>query len=325
MPGAASSHGLIWMILRRIGVALVLALVVSFLVYAATTVLPGDVAAAVLGRNATPEAVTALREQLGLGDPFLQRYLAWLGDLVRGDLGTSLAGTRMPVSELIATPVRNTAVLAGVTLLLLVPLALLIGILSGVRQGRALDRAAAGVSLTLTAVPEFVIGALLVLALAVYVPVLPAVSLVSGDVNPLTVPEFLVLPVVTLIIAGAAYLIRIVRISTIEAMATDYVEAARLAGVPERRIVVRYAVRNSLAPTIQAVSATAQWLLGGIFVVEVLFAYPGVGNALVTAVQVRDVPVIQAIAMLLALAFILINLVADIATILVDPRLRTAA
>jgi len=325
MAEAVRSRGLLWLVVRRVGVAVALALVISFLVYAATTVLPGDVAAAVLGRNASPEAVAALRDQLGLAQPFLQRYLGWLGDLVRGDLGTSLAGTRMPVSELIATPARNTVVLAGATLLILIPLALVIGVLSGVRQGRALDRAAAGVSLTLTAVPEFVVGALLVIAFAVYLPVLPAVSLVSGDVHPLSVPEFLVLPVVTLVIAGAAYLIRIVRVSTIEAMTTDYVEAARLAGVPERRVVLRYAVRNSLAPTIQAVAATAQWLLGGVFVVEVLFAYPGIGNALVAAVQVRDIPVIQAVAMLLALAFILINLVADILTILADPRLRTAA
>jgi peptide/nickel transport system permease protein len=325
MAEAARSRGLLWLVVRRVGVAVALALVISFLVYAATTVLPGDVAAAVLGRNASPEAVAALREQLGLDQPFLQRYVGWLGDLLRGDLGTSLAGTRMPVAELIATPARNTIVLAGATLLILIPLALVIGVLSGVRQGRGLDRAAAGVSLTLTAVPEFVVGALLVIAFAVYLPVLPAVSLVSGDVHPLSVPEFLVLPVVTLVIAGAAYLIRIVRVSTIEAMTTDYVEAARLAGVPERRVVLRYAVRNSLAPTIQAVAATAQWLLGGVFVVEVLFAYPGIGNALVAAVQVRDIPVIQAVAMLLALAFILINLVADILTILADPRLRTAA
>lgn len=318
-------RGLAWMVLRRVAVSLVLALVVSFLVYAATTALPGDVAAAVLGRNATPEAIAALRDQLGLREPFLTRYAMWFGDLVRGDLGTSLAGTRLPVWDLISTPLRNTGILTAATLLLLVPLSLVIGIASGVRQGRAFDRAAAGVSLTLTAVPEFVVGALLVLALAVYVPVLPAVSLVAGDVNPLAVPEFLVLPIATLVIAGAAYLIRIVRISTIEAMATEYVEAARLAGVPELQVVFRYAVRNSLAPTIQAVSATTQWLLGGVFVVEVLFAFPGVGNALVTAVQVRDVPVIQAVAMLLALAFILINLVADVLTILVDPRQRTAA
>ena len=313
------------MILRRLGVALVLALAISFLVYAATTVLPGDVAAAVLGRNATPEAVASLREQLGLNDSFLTRYVEWLGSLVRGDFGTSLAGTRMPVWDLIATPLRNTATLAAATLVVLVPLSLAIGITSGVRQGRMFDRAATGVSLTLTAVPEFVVGALLVLAFAVYLPVLPAVSLVAADVNPLTVPEFLALPAATLVIAGAAYLIRIVRISTIETMATDYVEAARLIGVPERQVVMRYVVRNSLAPTIQAIAATAQWLLGGIFVIEVLFAFPGIGNALVASVQVRDVPVIQAIAMLLALTFILINLVADIVTILVDPRLRTGA
>ena len=143
MRGATPRHGLFWMVLRRLGVALILALVVSFLVYAATTVLPGDVAAAVLGRNATPEAVAALREQLGLDDPFLVRYVSWLGDLVRGDLGTSLAGTRMPVWDLIATPLRNTAILAFLTLLVLVPLSLLIGIASGVRQGRGFDRAAA--------------------------------------------------------------------------------------------------------------------------------------------------------------------------------------
>jgi peptide/nickel transport system permease protein len=312
-------------VLRRVGVALALAIAVSFLVYGATTVLPGDVAAAVLGRNATPEAVAALRVQLGLNDPFLTRYAEWLGSLAHGDFGSSLAGTRMPVWDLIATPLRNTAILAAVTLVVLVPLSVVIGIASGLWQGRTFDRAATGVSLTLTAVPEFVVGALLVLAFAVYLPVLPAVSLIGADANPLAVPEFLALPIATLVIAGAAYLIRIVRISTIETVATDYVEAARLIGVPERQVVVRYVVRNSLAPTIQAIAATAQWLLGGIFVIEVLFAFPGIGNALVTSVQVRDVPVIQAIAMLLALAFILINLVADIVTILVDPRLRTAA
>jgi peptide/nickel transport system permease protein len=311
-------------IARRVAVAALLALIVSFIVYAATTVLPGDVAAAILGRTATPEALAALREQLGLDQPFLLGYWDWLRGVLSGDLGISLAGTRAPVTELLRDALVNTLVLAACTLLVLIPVALAIGLYSGVRAGRAGDRVASGAALTLTAVPEFVIGAVGVLLLAVYLPFLPAVSLVPPGTSPLSLPEVLVLPVATLVLAGCAYLIRIVRASVIEVMASEYVELARLSGVPERRVILRYGLRNALAPTIQAVAATAQWLIGGVFVVEFLFAFPGIGSALVNSVTVRDVPVVQAVSLFIAVTFILINLVADVATVLVVPKLRTA-
>jgi peptide/nickel transport system permease protein len=244
--------------------------------------------------------------------------------MLHGDLGTSLAGTQSPVWSLIRDPLVNTLTLTALTMLVLVPLALLLGITAGVRVSRPTDQVISSLTLAIIAVPEFVIGAVLVLVFAVSLGVLPAVSLIPPGTNPLATPSLVVLPVATLVLAGLAYMVRIVRTSVADALLSDYVEMARLNGVSEQRVITRFAVRNALAPTVQALAATAQWLLGGVFVVETLFSYPGIGRALVVAVTVRDIPVIQAAALLIAAFYITLNIIADIAIVLLIPKLRTA-
>src|SRR5579871_1039289 len=257
-------HPLAAFIIRRIAAGIAMLAIISILVFGATNVLPGDVAAAVLGRQATPASIAGLRQQLGLDHPLTTRYADWINGVFHGDLGTSLAGTQQPVWELIKTPLVNTLTLAGLTLLVLVPLSVLLGVTAGVRVGRMGDHFISGITLAIVAVPEFVIGAVLVLVFAVSLGVLPAVSLIPPGANPLSQPSLVVLPVATLVLAGLAYMLRIVRAGVSDVIQSDYVEMARLNGVRERRVVTRYAVRNALAPSVQALAATTQWLLGGV-------------------------------------------------------------
>ena len=200
----------------------------------------------------------------------------------------------------------------------------MLGVAAGRRPEGTLDNVITWTSLGLIAVPEFVTGTLLVLLFAVRFQVLPAVSLLPFDGGPFDAPSVLVLPVATLVIVGVAYIIRMVRAGVIEVMASDYVQMARLNGISERRVVLRHGLRNALAPTVQVIALTLQWLIGGLFIVETVFEYPGIGQGLVQAVIARDIPLVQAVAMLMAAAYILINIVADIAVVLLVPKLRTA-
>jgi peptide/nickel transport system permease protein len=317
-------HPLAAFVVRRVAAGIGLLAIISVLIFGATNVLPGDVAAAVLGRQATPASIAGLRQQLGLDKPLTTRYWEWVDGIFHGNLGTSLAGTQEPVWSLIRDPLVNTLTLAVLTILVLVPLSVLLGVAAGVRVSRPADHFISSVTLAIIAVPEFVIGALLVLVFAVSLDVLPAVSLIPPGANPLDTPSLVVLPVATLVLAGLAYMVRIVRAGVADVVLSDFVEMARLNGVREHRVITRYAVRNALAPSIQALAATAQWLLGGVFVVETLFSYPGIGRALVVAVTVRDIPVIQAAGLIIAAFYIALNILADIAIVLLVPKLRTA-
>jgi peptide/nickel transport system permease protein len=297
--------------------------VVSVVVFAGTEILPGDAATAILGRDATPSAVTQMRHELGLDKPVVQQYVSWIGGLLHGDLGTSLT-SGLPVSDLIGSRVVNTLILAAVASLVMIPLALVLGVLAGRRPGCALDTAITWISLGMIAVPEFVTGTLLVLLFAVRLHALPAVSLLPLDGGVLDAPSVLVLPVATLVIVGVAYIIRMVRAGVVEVMASDYVQMARLNGIAERRVVLRHGLRNALAPTVQVVALTLQWLIGGLFIVETVFQYPGIGQGLVQAVIARDIPLVQAVSMIIATTYILITIVADIAVVLLVPKLRTS-
>lgn len=308
---------------RRVAVGVLLLLLVSVLVFAATSVLPGDVASAALGRQATPESLAALRAELQLDRPLPEQYADWLGGLVRGDLGESMTARR-PVWELIRDKLENTLVLALLAAAVLLPLAVVLGVLAGSRPGRAPDVAVSSVSLGLASVPEFIIGTVLVLVLGVAWGLLPPLSLVAPGTSPLSEPLALVMPVATLVLAGLGYMVRMVRAGVADAMTSRYVEMARLNGTPERRVVFRHALRNSLAPVVQAAALTLQWLIGGVVVVEVLFAYPGLGAALVEAVLSRDLTLVQSVAMLVAAAYIAITIACDLAVVLLIPRLRTA-
>jgi peptide/nickel transport system permease protein len=301
----------------------VLALV-SVLIFAATSILPGNAADQILGHSGATAAQKArLSHQLGLDRSLLAQYRSWIGGVLRGDLGKSFASGE-PVTAFISARLGNSIVLALAATLVMIPLALVLGTLAGIRRGRPTDHAISSVSLGLIALPEFVSGTILAVFFGVTLAWLPPTSIVPSGTSPLSDPSILVLPVLTLSIAGSAYIIRMLRAGVIEAMAGDYVQAARLNGIPERRLIIRHALRNALGPTVQVIALTVQWLVGGIVVVETVFSYPGLGQGLVQAVTARDIPVVQSLTLLIAAFYLLVNLAADMLVIVLVPKLRTS-
>jgi peptide/nickel transport system permease protein len=227
------------------------------------------------------------------------------------------------VTSFISSRLSNSLILAGATLLVLIPGSVLLGAWAGVRRGKTADHVISGLSLGLIALPEFVTGTILAAIVAVSLKLVPPTSIIPIGDSPLSQPSLLVLPVVTLCLAGCAYIVRMLRAGVIESMSSDYVQAARLNGINERRVIFRHALRNSLAPTVQVVALTVQWLIGGIVVVETVFSFPGLGAGLVGAVVGRDIPVVQSVTLILALVYIVINLIADLVVVLLVPKLRT--
>ncbi|WP_246019115.1 ABC transporter permease [Saccharothrix australiensis] len=310
---------------RRLLSGATVVLLVSALVFAATRVLPGDPARAVLGHEATPDRVAALRAELGLDRPLVAQYLTWLGDLLTGDPGHSLV-TREPVAGLIGDRAVNSAVLVLLAAVLVVPLSVLVGAVAGRHRDRPFDRAVLATTLGLTALPEFVIALLLVILLSTTVfPLLPATVLLAPGESPLADPAQLVLPVTALVLGVLPYLSRLVRGSVIDVYESEYVRTARLKGVPEGAVLRRHVLPNALVPAVQGTALALAYLTGGVVVVEQVFNYPGLGSALVDAVQNRDFPVIQSVCLVFAACYVVFNLLGDVATVWVTPRLRTAA
>ncbi len=311
-------------LLRRVALALLALLVVSMLIFAATNVLPGNPATAILGKTATPERVASLRLELGLDHSVVERYLSWLGGAVRlnfgrsvtqgvGAFGNGTSGT--PVATLIGSSLSNTAFLAGISLLLVGVLSILLGTATALRRGSWLDSGTQVLGLLFIGLPEFVLGALLIILFAFVWPILPAVSLgVSAAA--------LVLPVATLVLCTLGVTVRYVRVGVIDVLQTNYVACARLRGVPERRTLRRHVLPNALGPTMQIFAMVTGTFVGGVVVVEYLFAFPGIGSGFVTAVSGRDYPVVEAYTLVLAGAYIVANLAADVVTMLCNPRLR---
>jgi peptide/nickel transport system permease protein len=260
---------------------------------------------------------------LGLDRSAVSQYLHWLGGLVVLDFGTSLVGN-VPVSSLLGPALVNSLCLLLVVVLIALPLSVVLGALTAIRRDRAVDRSTLVVSLLLTALPEFVTGMLLVLLLATTVfHVLPAVAAIPPGELPLRYPAEMALPVLTLVLVVMPYLYRLVRASMIDVLESEYVTMARLKGMPERIVLRRHALPNALIPVIQGTALTLAYLLGGLVVIEFLFSYPGIGILLTQAVSNRDVPVIQGVAVVLAAGVVIFNLVADVLTVYVTPKLRT--
>lgn len=313
------------LILRRLALGLLTLFLISLIVFAALLALPGDAATAILGREATPERVAALRDQLNLDDSVVSQYLQWVGGVVTGSFGTSTS-TQLPVSELLSSRVGNSAFLVLVAALVAIPLSIGLGVWMAMRRDRPVDHVGSTVSLVLAALPEFVIGIGLVLLFATSVFTwFPAVSLIAPDQRAWEVPETVVLPAATLVLAVVPYISRIMRGSMIEVLESDYVTMARLKGLPEREVIWRHAVPNAIVPAIQVAALQLAWMAGGVVVVEFVFSYPGIGAALIDAVGNRDMPVVQTVTMLAAGVYVGLNLLADLLTILVTPKLRTAA
>lgn len=310
------------LILRRLAVSVVVLWVVSLLVFVATLLLPGDPARAILGQQATPERIAALTEQLGLDRPAWERYLSWLGGVLTGDLGFS-AATQGPVTELLGGRIAASALLLVITALISAPLALALGAWAAVRRGTRTDSALSGSSLVLAALPEFVIGVLLVVVFATSVfRILPSVTIARPGEPVWARPEQLVLPIVTLALVVVPYVVRMSRATLSETLDAGFVEMARLKGLPERTVLLRHAVPHTIGPVAQVIALQLAWLAGGVVVVEFLFRYPGIGEALIDAVANRDVQVVQAITLIIAAFYVVVNLAADVAGILADPRIR---
>jgi peptide/nickel transport system permease protein len=323
LPAITRRHPLLRLLAQRVGVSLLLLFVVSFLIFLGCQVLPGDAATAILGRNATPSALAALRAQLHLNEPALYRYFQWITGVIQGRLGFSVT-QQIAIWPLIRGRIWNTAVLAGVTIAAMVPISLLLGVFAARRSGRAADRLVSMGSVSLIAVPEFVSGTLLALLFGVALKLFPAVSYVPPGQSPLAIPQVLVLPCITLLGASVAQTLRMVRAGMVETLQSEYVAVSRLNGFPERQVVWRFALRNALAPTVQVIALNMQWLVGGIVVTEYVFNYPGLGQELVTAVTARDIPLVQTIALLIAAFYFAVNIVTDIVLVMLVPKLRTA-
>jgi peptide/nickel transport system permease protein len=328
--GWSRRHPIASMIARRIAAGVVTLFVASILIFSAVTILPGDAASVVLGRNATPQAVKRVRASLGADKPVTQRYLDWAGGIVRGNLGDSTISVAQDfpnpsVSRIIGTPLRNSLILAVIAAVLFVPLALGLGAFAAIRAFKPTDHLISTGSLTVSSMPEFLIGTLLIVVFFSWLHLLPPISPVPPGASPFDHPDILVLPVLTLLSVSLAFTIRQVRATTIETLRQDYVAMARVNGYKESRVVWRYALRNALAPSVQTVAQTLQYLLGGIIIVESVFNYPGIGTTLVQSVSTRDIQLVSVIAFLLAAAYIAINIIADVVVVLLVPKLRTQA
>jgi peptide/nickel transport system permease protein len=305
---------------RLLLVALVMA-IVSVLIFGVVQILPGDVAVMILGTSATPADLVALRVKLGLDRSAPLRYLDWIGGTLRGDWGTSLL-YQVPVRPLVFERLGRSAVLAVLALAVAVPLAIGLGVVSALRRNRFLDQAVGLVTLVAVSLPEFISGTVLILVLAFYFAIFPPSSLIDPRVSLWSAAPSLVLPTLTLVLALLAHMTRMTRASMIEVLEKPYIRAARLKGLSPRIVILRHALRNALLPTVGIVAINVGFLLGGIVVVESVFAYPGLGRLMVDAVNHRDVPVIQMAALLIALTYALANLAADVVYAYLDPRIR---
>jgi len=309
------------MVLKRIALGFVLVWVVSLVIFAMTQILPGDAAELRLGQDATPETVAALRHELGLDQPAIVQYGLWLGRLLTGDLGVSVAGGAT-ISSLIGYRIGNTLFMAAVVTVIAVPLSVTIGLLAAMHPGGRIDRFVTSVTLGLVAVPDFLIALVLILVVSVHLGWLPAVSYLSGSENIWEALRALALPILTLITAVASQMIRMTRAGVLNVMNSPYIEMAILKGVPRRRIILRHALPNAIGPIVNIIALNLAYLVGGVVVVETIFSYPGLAKLMVDGVQNRDMPVVQACAMIFCSTYIVLILLSDIASIMSNPRLR---
>lgn len=309
------------MVFRRIGIGFATLWVVSLLVFAGTEILPGDVAEILLGQAATPENLAALRAELGLDQPAYVRYFEWLAGMVTGDLGISKAGGAT-IASLIDFRLGNTLQMGGIVALIAVPLSVILGLLAAMYPGTWLDRILTFGTLSLVAVPEFLIATFMVLILSVELHWLPSIAYMSGDETFLQLIKALAMPIIVLVVVVAAQMIRMTRAGILNVMSSPYIEMAILKGVPRKRIILRHALFNAIGPIINVIALNLAYLVSGVVIVETIFAYPGLAKLMIDGVQTRDLPLVQACAMIFCATYVVLLLVADVAAIMSNPRLR---
>jgi peptide/nickel transport system permease protein len=318
-----AAHPIREMLIQRTLLGFLTLFFVSVIVFGATQVLPGNAAYAVLGQTATPQSLHLLEHRLGLDRPALDQYWHWLSGLAHGNLGISLVGLQQPVGNLVWARVLNSVVLVVLAGVIGSIVGVLLGLWAALRRDRPTDHILSVVSLAVTSLPEFAVAIGLVFVFATNAfRIFPAVSPIPPGQKPWQEPRMLVLPVLTLVVVVVPYIFRMMRAATIEALESEYVEMARLKGLPKTAVLLRHALPNALPATIQAIGLTFLYLAGGIVLVEYVFAYPGIGAGLVDAVTDKDIPVIQFIVILLAAFYVFINIAADVASLLASPRRR---
>ena len=310
-------------LLRRISLMAITLLVISLAIFTITEILPGDVAVMMLKQNATEESLARIRQELDLNRPAHERYATWIGGVVRGDWGDSYVQKR-PISKILPRRIKHSLTLAVFALVFGVPLAVIAGIWAGVRPDKLFDRLVSVISLVGISLPEFVTGVLLILILSSTLHLLPPSSIILPGESPFSRPEILIMPALTLTGVLFAYIMRMTRASVIQVMGSAYVRTAILKGLPMRRVIFRHVLPNSMLPTITIIAQNFGWMLGGLIIVENVFAYPGLGQMLLTSIQQRDLPLLEALALLIAATYALSNLVADLSYAALDPRIRLA-
>jgi len=311
---------LAWLI-RRLLLMAYTVIVVSILVFAITQILPADAAQSLLGENATPEALAALRAKLGLGDPAWLQYAHWASHVVTGDFGVSMC-TSQPVGPEMLAALSRSLLVAVSSILLTLAVAVPLGVVAALRQGKFTDTGVSLVAYLGVSLPEFVTATLLALLLADTLHLLPATGYVSPLEDFIGGVRHLALPVLTVSVILIAHVMRMMRSETLDVLKSDYIRAARLKGLPERTVLFRHALRNALLPVVTIIALDVGYLLGGIIVIEEIFAIPGIGRALMVAITARDLPSIQAGALIMAATYVLTNTLADMAYALLDPRIR---
>ena len=313
--------GLTSLVMRRLGFGLLTLFVITILLSLGVEALPGDLAQSILGQSATPETVAAFRRQLGLDRPLHIRYVEWLGGFLQGDMGTSLANRR-EVSVLIASRLGNTMFLAVSAAVIAVPLALTLGILAALHRETLFDKTISMVTLGFISLPEFFIGYILVALFAVSISWFPAISNITPDLAFGRRLYVSTLPIIALTFVVVAHMMRMTRAAIVNLMQSPYIEMATLKGIKGSRIIVHHALPNALSPIINVVVLNLAYLIVGVVVIEVVFVYPGLGQLMVDSVRVRDLPVVQACVLIFGCTYILLNLTADVLSIISNPRLR---
>jgi peptide/nickel transport system permease protein len=308
--------------LRFLTAALTL-LCVSAIIFAAVEILPGDVASNVLGQFSSEEARTVLREQLHLDRPALERYFLWLGNVIHGDLGIALS-SRRPISDILWPRVSNTLILSAAAVFLYIPLALFPAVAQALNRNRPLDHVLSTATLVLASIPDFLLALLLLILFVVELPLLPAVSIVTDDTDLAGWLRALILPATALAIVMAVYAARMLRDNLIEVLEAQHVLMARLRGLPERRVLWIHALPNAIVPTLNVTALNFTYLAGGVVIIEKVFGFPGFGSLMIDAIRFRDVPLVEITILIASCVYVLANLFADMAALLLNPKLRQA-
>ena len=313
-------------IVGRVGISLVTLWVVSVLIFIGTNLLPGDVAQIILGQTATPESTAALRAKLGLDKHPVEQYWVWLQNVMMGDLGISKAGLGAglgtPIVEMLGPRVHNTARLTLLVSGVAIPISLFLGLIAAMHPGTRLDRSITFATLNLISLPDFLVATSLVLVFAVGLGWLPSIVYLRGDETGWVLIKTLAMPMLTLVILVSSQIIRMTRAIVLNVLNSPYIEMAILKGVPRRRIILRHALFNAVGPIVNVIALNLAWLVGGVVVIEQIFAYPGLAKLMIEAVQMRDMPLVQACAMIFCATYVVLIFIADIASILSNPRLR---